>query len=808
MLDIRKKGKVKIHWKVSPYDYSEEKEKDIAYAFSKKYGVPMDRITVTSDFINQDGSEFSEIMKDESIESIQDPAFHKKLYKEYLRINKIEDYNEEILQSIEDEVNAKIDYKGYESKRRYSIKWIRWSNFQSYGNDNSFDFSSLKGLVLLNGEPANQSGKTTFAVDLIHFLLFGKSSKAKVQEEIFNKYLPDETNVTVKGCIEIDGEQYIIERVLSRPKKERRTSKSKVTQKVGYYHVIKGTDDVEELDDYVESETMEDTRKTNKVIKESIGREDDFDQMMCITGSNLDSLIDEKPTERGRLFSRWIGLLPIEEKDVVAREMFNTSIKPSLLSNQYDKPTLLQEIEAYNVENERILKEIDDTKKLYDSKKKELDKEEEEKKTFLMSRQEVDGNISKIDISTVRSRMEKKKEEGIRKKNELEEVERKIKEIGDVDFSVDEFDKLTERKSSLMVTIGDKRTEAKNVKNLIESLKKGEYCPTCGRKLDNVDNSSKISENEEKFRILAEEGKRLVRESDELEQKIASMKEMRSKYNEKNVLVNQKAVIELNIEKLRNDYRELHQTEKEYLKNAEAIDKNNKIDIAINNKNAAITTIRSVLEDCIRKTEKDKSTIGEYTKEIERRMQIVEKIDGEAELIKNWKIYLELVGKNGISKMVLRNVLPVINARIRQVLDDVCDFDVTVDINARNEVGFSILKDGVSSDLSSGSGFEKTAASLAIISVLSELSTIPKSGGVVYDEVMSRVARENYEKMHGLFEKISSHTDYTIFITHIDEVKDWCSSIITVCKNGNVSHLTVRDNGFPSSNESKSRKKK
>ena len=54
-----------------------------------------------------------------------------------------------------------------------------------------------------------------------------------------------------------------------------------------------------------------------------------------------------KETERGRVLSRWIGLLPIEEKDTIAREKYNTEVKPYFLSNKYNSEALKQEIESY-----------------------------------------------------------------------------------------------------------------------------------------------------------------------------------------------------------------------------------------------------------------------------------------------------------------------------------------------------------------------------------------------------------------------------------------------------------------------------
>lgn len=83
---------------------------------------------------------------------------------------------------------------------------------------------------------------------------------------------------------------------------------------------------------------------------------------MSITESNLDALIDKKDTERGRLLSRWIGLLPLEEKDALAREHFNQNVKPYLLSNQYDLETLKNEIGAFHVsikQNENFISEYE-----------------------------------------------------------------------------------------------------------------------------------------------------------------------------------------------------------------------------------------------------------------------------------------------------------------------------------------------------------------------------------------------------------------------------------------------------------------
>lgn len=791
MREIGSKSKLTFNWKVSPYDYSKDKLNTIISKASKKYGIPKDKIRVIPDFImtDEDGAEIS-VNKD-IVQNIQDPSFQLKLFEEYININHIDNCDFSLIQKIDADLNGKIDYQVYDKYRRYSIKWVRWSNFLSYGADNYFDFSSLRGLVLLSGENGNQNqcGKTTLAIDLIHFLLFGKTDKADVQSKIFNKHIPEASNVTVEGCLNIDGCDYIIKRTLSRPSLDKRTEKSKVTQKVDYYKIVGGNE--EELVDYVENQQEENSVQTNKVIKEAIGRESDFDLVMSITESNLDELINKKDTERGRLLSRWIGLLPIEEKDALAREKFNSEIKPSLLSNHYNSESLKQEVEAFRTRiklNEKSIKELQNSSKTTDEEIATLEKNRD---ALLSARQKVDETLLKIDITTLRTQIDNCIQEGLKKKSDVEEIDKKIAEIGNVDFSVDEYDKLVKLNSDLKEKRGSLLGKHNSVKHNIEHLKNSEYCPVCKRKLDNVDNSSQISLMEKELSGIIDEGKKIGTEIADTEKKIESLRINRDLYNEKNKIVMQKAALEVAMSKLREVLRDKKSIEKEYIKNSEAIDNNNKLDIQIRNNDSLLSNKRKQKEISLRDINEKESEIKAYNESINERIEIIKRIADEEKLILNWRIYLDMVGKNGISKMVLRKTLPIINAKLARLLSDVCDFDVEVGINVRNDVMFYLIKDGVRSDLSSGSGFEKTVASLALRSVLSDLSTVPRSNGILLDEVTGRVAQENLENIHKLLDKISINYDYMFIISHLDEVKSWANKNVIVKKENNISTVTV-----------------
>ena len=789
MVKVGKKSQIRVSWKVSPYDYSSEAVKELRHKFSKKYGVSKEKVKVVPEFVLENDETNKTYLNNEVISNIQNPLFQLDLFKEYLSINNVQDYDFEFLKNIDSQINGNIDYDVYDKYKNFSLKWIKWDNFLSYGENNFFDFTQLKGLVLLSGEPANQSGKTTFAIDLLHFLLFGKTSKSATLEKVFNKHLQEATEVNVEGCLVIDDEEYVIKRTLSRPALNKRTSKSKVTQKVEYYKIVGGV--AEELTEYVEDIKGENSIQTNKAIKESIGNESDFDMTVCATSSNLDDLIEKKDTERGKLLSRWIGLLPIEQKDVLAREMFNNSIKPYLISNKYDCNQLLQECEAMNFVIKTLTEEIEKYSKENETLEKEIVALEDSKTRLLASKTLIDDTLLKIDITTLNTHLNRLQEEGEGKKKELEILNGELEKIKDIEFSIDEYDALVNKNNDVKVEIQLQRQEFITNKKRIEELTKSEYCPTCGRKYENIDNSALINEINEKQRKITEKGKELHALQLQLEKQIEELKERREKYELKGKTEIKKSVVELKLTQLRNEYKEKKNILKEYNKNNEAIDTNNNIDIEIRNIDFNLKNKRNTRELNLSLIENRKNSIINNQNGIEERKVIIEKIKEENKTIRHWKIYLDMVGKNGISKMVLRKTLPIINANITRLLTDTTDFNVEVAINEKNDINFYLIKDGVKSDLTSGSGFERTAAALALRAVLGNMSTLPKINFLVLDEILGRVAKENYDNMRTLFEKIMENYDAIIQISHLNEIKDWHEKHIVVSKENNVSKIHI-----------------
>jgi len=154
---------------------------------------------------------------------------------------------------------------------------------------------------------------------------------------------------------------------------------------------------------------------------------------------------------------------------------------------------------------------------------------------------------------------------------------------------------------------------------------------------------------------------------------------------------------------------------------------------------------------------------------------------------------LNLVGKNGIGKLVMKNVLPTINAELERLLSDTANFSLELSINDKNEVEFLMIdqQTKVEKNLFTGSGFEKTVGSLALRAVLSRVSTLPKPNIIVFDEVLGKVSNDNLDKISLFFDKIKEYFQIILLITHNPVVKDWADNIITIKKHKNVSQIVT-----------------
>ena len=136
-------------------------------------------------------------------------------------------------------------------------------------------------------------------------------------------------------------------------------------------------------------------------------------------------------------------------------------------------------------------------------------------------------------------------------------------------------------------------------------------------------------------------------------------------------------------------------------------------------------------------------------------------------------------------------MVPLLNQELHRVLMDTCYFTLELNVNEKNELEFLMIdnESRVVKPLYSGSGYEKTASALAIRSVLTKVSSLPKPNIVVMDEIFGKVADENLEMIGEFFKKIKNYFEHILVISHNPLIRNWSDNLLKITKEDNISSI-------------------
>lgn len=788
---IQPTDKLVFDLKLLPIDFNVEKKDALRHEIAKKYNVPLKNIEINFVPITVDEKGNNISLASNIINDIQSPKFQVSLFEEYLKIRNINDINIEDIKNIDSEVNSYVDFDVYSKYKQYNIKYLKWDNYLSYGKGNYVDFTQLKGLILLNGMPENMCGKTTFAIDLLRFALFGRADKSPTLDSVFNIFLPEETEVIVEAGIEINNVDYVIRRTITRPPLNKRTPKSKCKQKVEYFKYI---DNNYELIENCEAES---TQQTNNVIKETVGSVEDFNLVISATAYSLGELLRMGQSDKGKLFSRWLGLMTIEKKEEVAKDLWKKKISNKLLSNTYNKTSLSNDID----EMKKIIKDDNDcinksNNKLSDYNKR-INELNTEKTNLLLQRKEVKEDISNKDIKTIENEITLYEQDLKNKRTIFKQLKAEYISLKDVVFDKEALlsckNKILEiekKQSEIKVEISHVKNNNKQIQELINN----KICPTCKHKIQVEEQTKFIQDNNiiiEKFINEGVQNKELL---DKLTKEAEIMEENRNKVENRQKIELKLSAIKSNIDLYKAKIVELNKVKEEIQINKDNILINNDIDIKIRNVETSISIETKSKEQVIRDIEAYNAEIKNLNKNIEDRNLLIKKIEEEEKIIRNWKVYQQLVGKDGIIKIVLKKALPIINNEIKRLLNGLCDFDVELSISDDNKICLNMIRDNKIMDLSiCASGYETTMASIALRTALCSISSISRPNFCTMDEIIGTVGISNYDNLHELFKRMCSNYQFIIHVSHVEVVWDWHDKMIVVTKDEktNVSKIIV-----------------
>ena len=780
-VSIPSKATVRVVWEDAPENYTKDRVKKIEQYIAEKYGVSKVQVIFKPKKQDTEHGQVEMSIAD----NVMDGNYQRKLYKEWLDGNKI-DVDWERLIRLDDKVNDKLkQIRDIEYRyRNWYIKELEWDNFLSYGDGNKLSFDGLRGVTTISSNPANQGGKTALSVDLLLFLFFNETTRTKVAAQIFNKFR-DTNTVRVKGRINIDGGDYIIERILTRSKKKSEEGYNVKTD-LNFQKIM--------ADGSIQNLEGEQRRETDDFIRKSIGGVDDFLLTIIATSDNLEELIHTLPTQKGKLLSKFIGLEVIEQKEEIVKELKSAWAK-NLKSDQYNSGDLTKEINDLNVK----IKDLNDDNTFcnvkLDELKVELNETNSIKDTLLSQKIVIDTEIIRLRPEDIDREIDAITEKGKKSKEKYDILKEEFDKLTEVEYDGQTHKEWKQQLSDLNTAKSHRSIKKDTVQDLIKNLEEGEFCSLCKQPLKDVDHSDEIKANklvlEELIKGLKELEVEIEEAKNEIE-KFDKIKEKVDEYDRKSIMVDK---IELEIENLRLQLKEKKDLKKNYEDNIGNIEKNKDLDSKILGYNAKLERLNRERDGYISRTQRNKSDIERAEDIITKNKELIKTIKIEEEVKIIFEIYIRMVGKNGIVKLIMKNVIPLLNSELDRLLSDSANFRLAVDINAKQEVDFLLEKEDESGQkinylLTEGSGLEKTLGSLALRVVLSKISSLPKPNLLVLDEVFGKVANDNLENVCNLVSKISEYFDNLFVISHNPLIRDWGTNIITINKTNNISNIS------------------
>jgi len=761
---------IQVVWEDTPDNFTQERIKRVRAYFTKKYN------STNVNVVTKVKTEETEIQSVDVSMNILDENFQRSLMKKFLEANGLEKYYDRVV-----EMDKQVEASVAEQKaditpfKKWYIKKIEFSNFLSFGDNQVLDFDKINGISTVESNPPNFGGKTVLTVDLLLFLFFNQTTKTNKAEEIFNRFR-DKDKVSVKGEVRIDGEDYIIIREVNR-KKKRSGDGYTVSTSLDFFKKL--------ADGSLLNFTGEQRRETEEFIKKSIGTMDDFLMTILTTATNLEELIEAKPTARGQVLSRFLGLDSLKLKEDVAKEM-TSNFQKRMVSNLYDVETLNGNIEGYN---EKIKEEKNNiaeyTNQLADVNERII-KGQEYRDTILQQKHTgLDEELLRVNPDNLKREIAEM--EGKITLTEMDLKNVVVKEPSEY-YHEDKHDEVKEKLSEEKVKLGTSESKHQDITEELKGFEGGLQCQYCGIELGSSDYSEKRKKELDDLNISISSSQILIEGYTKEEQSFVDLKKEFDLY-ERNKLIKEK--FEIQLESQQNKLESVKDKLSRFERDQKKVEENNKIDATLLKADMRLEELNREKDQINLNISTSNHNIKSYKEKIKEAEGFIAKIKEEEEKLQVYKVYLELFGKKGISKMIMRNMTPVINSELQRLLMDSAEFKLEVRISDKDEVEFWMVDNntGIEKLMASGSGYERTIASLALRSVLSKVCSLPKPNVVVFDETFGKISNENLEMVSEFFHKIKDYFEKILVITHNPMVSQWADSIVKIEKTNNVSQV-------------------
>ena len=368
----------------------------------------------------------------------------------------------------------------------------------------------------------------------------------------------------------------------------------------------------------------------------------------------------------------------------------------------------------------------------------------------------------------------------------------KIKELKVVEpsefYHEDKHDEVKDQYDEFYKNVVQIDTEIASINKLKSEVEGGIKCEHCGIELMNAKiTNAKIAELDGLI-VQKTTKTTFMQDLSRKEQSFVQLKKEFDEY-EKNKLVKEKYEIlvescDLKINALKDKLKRWEEIQDKIQENQKIDGQLIKADLRLEELEREKTRINSLISG-------NQVSISSYNEKIDNNKKMIVKIKEEEEKEKIYKIYLEAYGKNGVSKIIMKTMMPLINSELQRLMEDSCYFKLEIKINDKNEVEFLMIDNnsGIEKLMTSGSGYEKTIASLSLRSVMTKICTLPKPNLVVMDEVFGKISNENLDMVSEFFIKIKDYFEKVFVISHNPLINNWGDNIVKIKKENNISKV-------------------
>jgi DNA repair exonuclease SbcCD ATPase subunit len=761
---------IQVIWEDTPENFTQERIKSVKQYFQKKYNSTNINV-ITKVKITEETQQTIDVSV-----NIMDKNYQKELIKTLLEAKGQDQYYDQVM-NIDSAVENRMLANEVEVTpfKRWYIKKIEFSNFLSYGEGQVIDFDKCNGITVVESDPPNFGGKTVLTVDLLLFLFFNTTTKTQKAEEIFNRFT-DINKVRVKGDIIIDGEEYIIARHIERKK-----------SKAGEWNVKTELEFFKKLaDGQLQNFTGEQRRETEDFMKKSIGTMDDFLMTIVTTASNLEDLLEAKPTARGQVLSRFLGLEFLKKKEETGKEIYSEFSK-SMMSNVYNTETLRQDNETSTEEIQRLKDEISDANLKITDVDLRLQKGQDYKDNLLKSKYtDIDQELIVLNPIRLQGDITDLENASERIKGQINEV--KIVEPKEF-YHEDKHDEIKDKMKTTNGELILAQNKVQEIEQLVKKYGDGIQCEHCGIKLMEAALTKKKIDELGDWEKKVDKLSKQLKDLDSKEKSYTQLKKDFDEY-ERNKLIKEK--YELSLESNELKLGQAKDKLKRYEEVQDKIKKNNEIDAQLVKAGLRIDELIGEKRGYERIQATNQNQIENLQARIEKNNGVILKIAEEFEREKIYKIYVEIYGKNGITKMIMKTMMPLINSELQRLLQDSCYFNLEIRINDKNEVEFIMVDNstGIEKLMVSGSGYERTIAAMALRAVLSKVCSLPKPNIMVFDEVFGKISNDNLEMVGEFFTKMKEYFEKIFVITHNPLVNNWANNVVKINKTDNISKVS------------------